>query len=312
MLLSFLKKNFYLHELIIIPAFIGSVGLSWYFSQNYNWLPPFAEWVMLIALMFFIGFVCVKIATVGIKLFFKSEIAQNKFNYIKTFRFIRIFFAIFVLLIIYENLQLIIPSIAPTLQDPALLYYDELLFGFYPTDPWIMNLANVYLTEIMNAVYLTFYFYIPIIALLLYVQNSISEALRFTLVMVIAFLIAFGLYILVPGIGPLYYLKGQFPVELDGTLVNLVQGILQTSGIPRNVFPSLHVAGSAIPLYFFYKNSKPLFIVCLPVIILLWLSTVYLRLHYIIDVFAGWFLAIVCIALGTYLFTKWNEKTLVD
>jgi len=39
----------------------------------------------------------------------------------------------------------------------------------------------------------------------------------------------------------------------------------------------------------------------------LWISTVYLRYHYLVDVLAGLILAPPCFALANWLFRRWGE-----
>ena len=77
--------------------------------------------------------------------------------------------------------------------------------------------------------------------------------------------------------------------------------------IRRDVFPSLHVAISFVVWLYAYRNSKKLFWILSPLILSLWLSTLYLRYHYLIDVVAGLILAPLSFLLANWLFRRWGE-----
>jgi membrane-associated phospholipid phosphatase len=70
---------------------------------------------------------------------------------------------------------------------------------------------------------------------------------------------------------------------------------------PRDVFPSLHVAisalvwwyGARLGRFWFWGLSLPVFAN--------WISTLYLRYHYLVDVLAGWVVAALAILLSAWL-----------
>ena len=77
--------------------------------------------------------------------------------------------------------------------------------------------------------------------------------------------------------------------------------------IRRDVFPSMHVAISLVVWLYAYRNSKRLFWILSPLILSLWLSTLYLRYHYLIDVLAGLILAPVSYLLANAFFRRFGE-----
>jgi len=71
--------------------------------------------------------------------------------------------------------------------------------------------------------------------------------------------------------------------------------------------PSGHTQIVLIALYLAYRYEKPLFYIFLPIICGLILSTVYLRYHYVVDLFAGAAMAAGCVVIGPRLHTWWNR-----
>jgi len=55
-----------------------------------------------------------------------------------------------------------------------------------------------------------------------------------------------------------------------------------------------------------YRNSRRLFVLLAPFILSLWVSTVYLRYHYLVDVIAGLVLAPACFFLANWLFKRFG------
>ena len=111
-------------------------------------------------------------------------------------------------------------------------------------------------------------------------------------IMVVSF---FGLmgYLLVPAIGPSIpcAINTLCPCINRSGLLNREVDFMDFARIRRDVFPSLHVAISFVAWLYAYRNSKRLFWILSPLILSLWLSTLYLRYHYLIDVVAGLILA---------------------
>ena len=73
----------------------------------------------------------------------------------------------------------------------------------------------------------------------------------------------------------------------------------------------MHTAISTMVLYFSFRNRDrlPIRWLALPVITVitlsLWFATVYLRYHWVVDIFAGWGVAVFASAAGIWLQRKW-------
>jgi membrane-associated phospholipid phosphatase len=193
-------------------------------------------------------------------------------------------------------------------RDAELMALDQRLFGFQACLA-LQRIVSPPLTSWMELAYGFHVLNIPIVACFIYLRRS-RERFREMMagVLVITF---FGLlgYLLVPAIGPIYTLRNQFTVPLSQPLEVVTRQIdfLDFARIKRDVFPSLHAGISFVVWLYAYRNSRRLFWILAPLILSLWVSTVYLRYHYLIDVVAGLALAPLCYLLANWLFKRWGE-----
>ena len=193
-------------------------------------------------------------------------------------------------------------------RDAELIAWDQRLFGFQASVA-IQRFISPPLTAWMEFAYAFHILNIPIVACFIYLWRS---RLRFREMMagvlVVTFFGVLG-YLLVPAIGPMFTLRDQFTVPLTQplALVNRQIEFMDYARIMRDVFPSLHVGISLVVWMYAYRNSRRLFWILLPLILSLWVSTVYLRYHYLVDVLAGLVLGPACFLLANWLFKHFGE-----
>lgn len=193
-------------------------------------------------------------------------------------------------------------------RDAALIALDQKLFGFQASVA-LQRIVSPPLTSWMEFAYAFHIINIPLVACFIYLRRSRKRFREMMSgVLVITF---FGLlgYLLVPAIGPIYTLRDQFTVPLSQPLavVNRQIDFLDFARIKRDVFPSLHVGISFVVWLYAYRNSRRLFWILSPLILSLWVSTVYLRYHYLIDAVAGLALAPLCFLLANWLFKRFGD-----
>ena len=197
-------------------------------------------------------------------------------------------------------------------RDQALMAIDQRVFGFQASIV-LQRFVSPRLTTWMTFAYFYHLINIPLVALYIYVwcgRPRFREMMSG--IMVVSF---FGLmgYLLVPAIGPIYTLRDQYTVPLHQSLFMLNREVdfMDFARIRRDVFPSLHVAISFVAWLYAYRNSKKLFWILSPLILSLWVSTIYLRYHYLIDVVAGLILAPLSFLLANGLFRRFGEIPVV-
>ena len=205
-----------------------------------------------------------------------------------------------VFLMLYESFRVTTWAVVwPADKDAMLLRWDRTLFGETPSvalDAWI----RPWLTEVMAIAYFLHLVLPPIIGLIWY-RRDLLVFRQFLLSVLVAGVIGTQGYMLVPAIGPAIAFPSLFHHALSGSTYENITGLIDTARATRDVFPSLHVAISSIVLYYAWRRGRALFVITLPLVLANWLSTIYLRYHYLIDVIAGWATAIAAIALAAWI-----------
>jgi membrane-associated phospholipid phosphatase len=195
--------------------------------------------------------------------------------------------------------------------DRQLIDLDQRLFGFQASVA-IQRFITPPRTAWMEFSYFYHILHIPLVGCFVYLCRPRSRFREMMSgLMVVTF---FGLlgYILVPAIGPLYTLRGLYTIPLHQplSLFNQQLEFMDLARIQRDVFPSMHVAISFLVWLYALRNSRPLFWVLSPLVLSLWVSTIYLRYHYLVDVVAGLFLAPASFLLANWLFGRFGDLTL--
>lgn len=220
---------------------------------------------------------------------------------------------------IYENLHDYTYLIREDTVDDALAAADAWIFGVQPT-LWLEQYSHPLLSDYMAVAYMTYFVFPPLLAGWLYFRGQQEAFMRFQTALLVAFFGGFIGYISVPAVGPQFILLDQYQGPLEGEYffwgAKWVVAGLQT--FPRDCFPSLHTGISTVTLVFYMRNRVhiPLEKIVTPVMIILtvslWISTVYLRYHWFVDVIAGWILAAGACAAGIALIRVWPQRGLVD
>ena len=120
-------------------------------------------------------------------------------------------------------------------------------------------------------------------------------------------------YMLVPGWGPYHHLAGQFHHELRGGMFwGLVKEAVDVGGAQKDIFPSLHTAAPTFfALFSFrYRDRAPFKYTWIPMVFAatqIICATMFLRWHYLIDIFAGLTLATTALLVSGRVMA-WEKK----
>jgi membrane-associated phospholipid phosphatase len=193
-------------------------------------------------------------------------------------------------------------------RDAMLIAWDQKLFGFQAS-VWLERFVTPALTGWMSFAYFFHLLNLPLVACFIYLRRS-TKSFREMMcgLLVVSFFGILG-YLLVPAIGPMYTLRDRYTAPLAEPLgiLNRQMDFMDFARIHRDVFPSLHAGISFVVWLYAYRNSRRLFWILSPLVLSLWVSTVYLRYHYLVDVLAGLALAPPSFWLANWLFRRWNE-----
>jgi membrane-associated phospholipid phosphatase len=193
-------------------------------------------------------------------------------------------------------------------RDKELIAWDQRLFGFQASVA-MQRFISPPLTAWMELAYAFHIVNIPLVACFIYLRRARARFREMMAgVLVVTFFGVLG-YLLVPAIGPIFTLRDQYTVPLSQPLAVVSRQIefMDYARILRDVFPSLHVGISFVVWMYACRNSRRLFGILAPLILSLWVSTVYLRYHYLVDVVAGLVLAPPCFVLANWLFRRFGD-----
>lgn len=189
-----------------------------------------------------------------------------------------------------------------------LIAADEWMFRGVNPVVWMQRWARSQLTNLMVSGYATYYLLPPLLTMVLYRRGKIREFRDVILAIVITFYVGFIGYTAVPAMDPWITMRERFTVDLQASpLAQKALGWYKLSHlrVARDCFPSLHTAVSLVVLAFAWRTWRVFFWVALPCVLLLMMSTVYLRLHYVVDLIAAVPLAIFSVVAAPRLNRWW-------
>ncbi len=191
--------------------------------------------------------------------------------------------------------------------DPELIRIDRLLFGVDPT-LWMQRWIVPWFTDIMSLAYISYYFLPVILVMVLYLKDRMSDFDKVIFILAFGYYISFIGYILFPAVGPRYAMEKLYSVPLQGSfMTDFVRDTLNAlEHNKRDCMPSGHTQIALMALCLSYRYGRPVFYVFLPIVSGLILSTVYLRYHYVVDLFAGALLAAGCLIIAPRLYKLWK------
>lgn len=225
-------------------------------------------------------------------------------------RVLRDFFPFFLALLLYETLHDLTPVLRPTVVDASLIAIDRALFGG-DVSCWLGRFASPLLTRVMVDCYLSYFIAPALLACLIYWKEQRALFRAYMVSLCLVTLLGYAGYLLVPAVGPYVYQAALFPTRLPGGEQThfFVAQIDSLKGMARDCFPSMHTAHTTVVLAFTHQFSRGLFFCYLPIALGLYLSTVYLRMHYAVDVLAGLAVSIVAVYAGPRLERSWKPAT---
>ncbi|MCD6502201.1 inositol phosphorylceramide synthase [bacterium] len=210
----------------------------------------------------------------------------------KIYRFIREAAPFALAIAIYTNLHDTIHFVNPHDIHWTLIEIEGWIFGCQPV-LWAQKFYNPILTEFFSFAYMN-YFIIPIvIPFYLYFKGDYRDYRETIFGIVLTYYFGYILYVLFPAAPPRLVLADQFTRDFTGFFFASAQhNIIIDAASSRAAFPSLHCATTLLSMIYAFKYTKILRWAFLPIAIGLVLGTVYLRHHYVVDIIAGFMLAI--------------------
>jgi len=197
------------------------------------------------------------------------------------------------------------------------------IFGLQPSLAFMDRLPYVGVSELFYAAYFSYYLMIGGVGLALFVRNR-RHFFHYVSVISFAFYICYLIFIFLPVVGPPIFFEEisgyRLPADVQpavppafpeaitaGLFYRIMALIYRMFEGPGAAFPSSHVVIAIATVFFSFRYLRPIRWPHLAMVILLCLSTVYCRYHYVVDAVAGVLTAAVLIPLGNWLYFKFAK-----
>jgi membrane-associated phospholipid phosphatase len=221
----------------------------------------------------------------------------------KFWRFWRHWYPHLFFLFCFEEMGKLVHLVNPGWEDAKLIAFDRWLTGVNPL-LWFEHLVHPALTEFMQFAYFTYFVYLLILGGILYCQRDLESYWAVMSYSAIGYVFGYLIAIFFPVQSPWFTMAGMWHSELTGgpftALINLIEKCGRVHGA---AFPSQHVAGAMAALWGAWRHRRWLFWVFLPFVACMCVSTVYVRNHYVADVFGGLVTGTLGYVIGSYLIT---------
>jgi hypothetical protein len=220
-------------------------------------------------------------------------------------QFVRPLVTVTVVFTLYTGLGKLGVAAMPYLADAWLSRADNWFLGFDPTLA-VQRFQTPDWVEFFSFIYGAFIPYIYLSMFLGCLGRPPVEREKFLTGWVFTYAISYLGYIFLPAHGPVVYQADQYEVALQGGLFYrlVVLGNEATGGL-QGVFPSLHVGCSVYLCLFDLRTNRLRGLTYLPMVLLIYVATIFLRYHYVIDLLAGTIIPVACLALGERALLKW-------
>jgi len=208
--------------------------------------------------------------------------------------------------------------------DAHFLRFEQRLFGWQPGIELVERFPARWLAEVLYAAYFSYYLMIAGVGLALLLRDR-RQFTHFISVVSFVFYACYLTYIFVPVVGPriLHSVDIGTPLPADvqpaapivtpasveaALFFQIMAWIYERFETPGAAFPSSHVAIALTTLYFSFLYLRPIRWIHLAAALLLCLSTVYGRYHYVVDVAAGALAAALLVPLANRLLLKFSPQ----
>lgn len=202
------------------------------------------------------------------------------------------FFPIAAVPIVFNLAGPVIAAANPARWDPLLAAADARLFGVL-AHRWQTALGRPsWLTDAASIAYVAFYFFPVGLAVWLYRDGRRREFDAFVFAVMCTFFLSYVGYLLFPAAGPRVPVERENQVIGGGAIAEAIRAALRVAEMNRlDAFPSGHTAVSLVVVgagWRLIPRARAALVAMAGAIVF---ATVYLSLHYVVDVAAGALLA---------------------
>lgn len=246
-----------------------------------------------------------------------------------TLDLLRYFYPILLYTGFYRETGVLNTMFVPDYLDVWFIELEQRLFGYQPSLVFMHHLPYRWASELFYSAYFSYYVMIAGVGLALFLRDR-RQFFHYVSVVSFAFYCCYLTFICLPVSGPRLFFRevdhfrlppqwlalgAAYPYPeavVQGVMYHVVAWIYEMFEPAGAAFPSSHVVVAIATLYFSWCYLPRLRYPHLFAVVLLCLSTVYCRFHYVVDVIAGVLVAAVLIPLGNRLYHRWEPTDFPD
>lgn len=272
-------------NLAVIAALAGIAGLCAIAGRLPDWPSVLERYGLMIVFLLVVSYLAPRDGKLGPALSFLVN-----------------FYPMAVIPLVYESLGVLIPALRGGPRDAWLVAADRAIFHVDPT-VWLERFVWPPLTDLLLLSYATYYFFPIVVGVFLWKKDP-AIARKFIFCLSFTFYLSYAGYFVVPAEGPRVSLAAEQSVHLEVTPVSraISQKLNELEHTKDDAFPSGHTMVTVFCLLVAWREKRELFRAWLPIAILLIVSTIYCRFHYVVDVVAGLALAFAALPLGERIY----------
>jgi membrane-associated phospholipid phosphatase len=191
--------------------------------------------------------------------------------------------------------------------DSIILHIEHAVFGM-PSVELARHFPILWLSELLHAGYLSYYFIIFLPPVILYVAGRRNAYRRALFTVLLSFFMHYVFFIYFPVQGPRYLFPAPGGVIANGHVYKLTHKLLEAGSSRGAAFPSSHVGVSVTQTLIMMRFSPKMSIALAALTILLANGAVYGGFHYATDATCGLILGTIAVVVAPRVFTMFGGE----
>jgi membrane-associated phospholipid phosphatase len=181
--------------------------------------------------------------------------------------------------------------------DGDVLALEQWLSGVQPT-VWLQRLVSPWLTEWMMFAYVAYVALYPLVCVAIWRSDG-EPALEHCLLGLTAVNVACDVgFVVFPVAGPMAYMRDAYTVPLFGGVFTAIGELIRSNlHYVGGSLPSPHCAAATVLWAMTWRYRRRLALALAPIVLTLYVATVYCRYHYVSDGVAGVLVAVAVLIL---------------
>jgi hypothetical protein len=213
-------------------------------------------------------------------------------------------------ILFFEGLRGLTAFASLSVRDAAMVAGDRALLG-QDVGVLMERLGRPALTSVMIVVYALHFLTLPLVAFLFHARRQDQAAHHVMVALLILGVLGLAGYFAVPVVGPYVYQAELFPARYPGGGTVAAGVALATidriRGVATDCFPSLHTGHVLVIAACLHRYARRIFWGYLPFGAAVVFSTLYLRMHYLMDLLAAVPAAFIAVAAAIRLHDRWTR-----